>query len=1058
MKYSNTTIRELTARYSRILKKCALLNAVILLGVAFATPAMAATYSDQSGNTGGALYVNDAQSIEAGSSFTNNSAHAGGGIYIGATGDLTLEDGITFDNNRAEAQSVNSPADSGGAIYLIDGAKLTAGNSITFTNNKAVGEQYDYGDAVTGNKGGAIFAEGADVAFGDKAKFEGNEARQSGGAIYNWSNKKDVTLSLGAGSEFHNNTAKEDNGGAIVNFDGSVELAEGAKFSNNTAGKNGGAIANQNYESIADMTIGSGATFTTNKANQGGAIYNTGDMTIASGSTYKKNTAQDGGAIYNTGSMTITDALFGGDTTEVGNKASNYGGAILARCLNDGCTAKTTINSSTFKNNTASLGGALFGWTNSDTVISGSTFDSNTAQFGGAIYTATTMKNIAINDTVFSNNSAESVGAVGIFASGSLNNVTFENNKATNASDDGAGALFLGSVSQTKINNSTFAYNTSAAVGGAIAMRATNLGNNVNADLDVLNSRFTGNKAATKGGAIFSTFYSSDKYVDSVYISESTFDQNEAAQGAAIYNEGVPDKGGNLAVMKIENSTFDGNIASSAGGAIYNAGDGTIHFEGTNTFTNNTANGVKNDIHNEGTLNVAGNLTLDGGITGTGDVVFDAGSSLTATLNTTTILANSVTTNGSNLNLLVANGTADGAYDFVTADSLDQVFKLGDNTLYDLTMGDNGKISVVKKSTDEAAGALTSAGAGTNDAAAIVAITNVETTGNAQADAVLNQITTAAQTGDVETAAGIVKQINPTEAPVLQSVSTNNAVIGAVTNRLAIVGATASAGAQGRSGGDVVVSKLSPWVQGLYNKTHNSQGIGFDAYSQGFAFGVDTDLNDDWTVGVGYAYTATDIKNSLRKTQVYGDNYFVYGQYKPSNWYVNGVINYGHSNYKDIGALTNHYDVDTYGAQVMTGYQWDILNNYAGVRYTYIDTDKYNNGLTEVDTKSSQIATAVIGTKVSKDFTPKQGVTLTPEFRLAATYDFKSDGSSATVGIVGSSASYTVEGERLHRAAVETGIGLTAKIKNLELSANYDASLRSENNTQAVNLKAIYHF
>lgn len=1013
MKYSNTTIRELTARYSRVLKKCALLNAVILLGVAFATPAMAAT-SPQ-------IIVGVGDSQEVSGTHDSYETKADGSIILNS-GTVTIADGSVFSNTGAtntagaiknsgsmiigdNVQITNNSAPTSGAFENTgDDAKLVIGNNVQFTGN-----------TVTQNMGGALANDGSgQITIGDDAKFISNHATGASGAgaaIYQYINQDNSDgssfVKIGNNALFEGNTSTAK--GALTNFDGIVEIGTNAKFSNNTSGTQGGAIANADFTySQASMTIGSGATFTENKANQGGAIYNTGDMTIASGATFTGNEAVQGGAIYNKGTIDIVDATF----SENKATGSGYGGAIFNG------QGVLTVSNSNFSNNNATWDGAAI--SSATSYLSGKSLE-ETRAYWQSINGFDASNKVIINNSIFESNTVDSYsgGALGIYSDATITNSSFVNNNAggndPSTTVDGGGAIYVGGWGRVDIDGSRFDGN-STNIGGAIA--TTHAGIVDDAYVTVKNTEFTGNTATQKGGAI--------------------------ANGLYTFN--------------VENSTFTNNSTNGTGGAIHNMERSTINLSGTNTFSGNMAAGQLNDIHNDGTLNIAGNLTLDGGITGTGDVVFDAGSSLTATLNTTTILANSVTTNGSNLNLLVANGTADGDYDFVTADSLDQAFKLGDNTLYDLTMGDDGKISVVKKSTDEVAGALTSAGAGTNEAAAIVAITNVETTGNAQVDAVLNQITTAAQTGDVETAAGIVKQINPTEAPVVQAVATNGAVLSAVTNRLAIVGTTTSAGAQGRSGGDVVVSKLSPWVQGLYNKTHNSQGIGFDAYSQGFAFGVDTDLNDDWTVGVGYAYTATDIKNSLRKTQVYGDNYFVYGQYKPSNWYVNGVINYGHSNYKDIGALTSHYDVDTYGAQVMTGYQWDILDNYAGVRYTYIDTDKYNNGLTEVDTKSSQIATAVIGTKVSKDFTPKQGVTLTPEFRLAATYDFKSDSSSATVGIVGSSASYTVEGERLHRAAVETGIGLTAKIKNLELSANYDASLRSENNTQAVNLKAIYHF
>lgn len=528
--------------------------------------------------------------------------------------------------------------------------------------------------------------------------------------------------------------------------------------------------------------------------------------------------------------------------------------------------------------------------------------------------------------------------------------------------------------------------------------------------------------------------------------------------GAAIYNKATKTATGEVSgrgIVTVKNTQFNDNTAQGAGGAIYNETNGGISLVGTNVFSGNTANGVANDIYNDGALNIAGNLTLDGGITGNGTIEFAADSTLSATLNTTTILANSVTTNGANLNLSIASGMADGTYDFVTAE-MDQIFTIGDNTLYDLAMTEEGKITVAKKSSEEAAAALTDAGMTGNQTTAVLAITEAGSTGNEQADALLNKITSAAQTGDAATAGALVNELQPLDVPMVQAVATNNAVLSAVTTRMANIGSAAAT--VGRSGGDGRVSKLSPWVEGLYSKTHNSQGAGFDAYSQGFAFGADTDLNEDWTVGIGYAYTATDIKNAVRKTNVYGDNYFAYAQYKPSNWYVNAVLNYGHANYKEQGMMNHKYNVDTYGAQVLTGYEWNILNNYAGVRYTYIDTEKYNNGVTETDTKHAQVATAVIGTKVSKDFTVGKNVVFKPEFRLAGTYDFKSDNSTANVSIVGTPVTYSVNAKRLSRAAVEAGVGLTATVRNLELSLNYDASFRSENNTQAGMFKIKYNF
>lgn len=937
MKYSNTTIRELTAQYSRILRKCALLNAALLLGVIFAVPAMAETSflaeDNQvlSGNY--AAYVN------------TSSTRAGVATIDYGTSGVTVAEGTVFDGNETQASA-------GGAIKALNG--VTIGNDVTFSNNKATGNAWGGGALYVKLAKKGVASGNTTVSIGENVKFSGNKAGLGGALALEYGE-----VSVGAGSEFSGN--KADNGGAIAMWKDaehgdlkSALVLTDVSFKANTATGNGGAIA-IGAES-GTVTVGKNAVFSGNKATNGGAIWNESALTIREGAVFSNN----------------------------GSLASNAGGAIYN-------AGKGTISE-----------------------IKGATFNGNAAQYGGAINNAGIVANelgkITIVSSVFSGNTA--------FNGGALRN-------------QGVASLSGAEVSE---------------------------------------SVFTGNTA--KNGA---AVWNGER--GQMTIDKTTFDSNVATgglgQGGAITNNGT---------LSLSDSVFSNNTADKLGGAIFNDKKGSLTLTGENTFSGNTANGVGNDIYNIGTLTNNGTATLSSGLVNAGTftnnsgasltlggvvelqsalvndgaLTFEKGSSLKVALMDSSALTSIITGSGKvsgDTSLIIENGSTGGS---IKIENDTTKLQLTDNTLYDI-VNENGTITVTKKSAEEAAGTLAAAGASSNEAAAIVAMSGVSTTGNAQADAVLSQVTTAAQSGDVATASALVESIHPTDAPVLQSVSTNTAVLGAVVNRLAVVGGGAPVAAQGRSGGDVV-SKLSPWVQGLYNKTHNSQGIGFDAYSQGFAFGADTDLTDAWTVGLGYAYTATDIKNSAHKTQVYGDNYFIYGQYKPSAWYINGIINYGHSDYKDTGAMTSRYDVDTYGAQIMTGYQWDILDNYAGVRYTYIDVDRYNNGLTEVDTKNSQIATAVIGTKVSKDFTPAKGVVLTPEFRLAGTYDFKADNSKATIGIMGSTASYTIENRRLHRAAVETGVGLTASIRNLELSANYDASLRSESNTQAVNLKAIYHF
>lgn len=71
------------------------------------------------------------------------------------------------------------------------------------------------------------------------------------------------------------------------------------------------------------------------------------------------------------------------------------------------------------------------------------------------------------------------------------------------------------------------------------------------------------------------------------------------------------------------------------------------------------------------------------------------------------------------------------------------------------------------------------------------------------------------------------------------------------------------------------------------------------------------------------------IDGFMRSTDVDTHTAIVYGEYKPSNWYVNGIATYGWSDYEEsknvagVGVKAD-YDVETFGLQAMTGYDMNI--------------------------------------------------------------------------------------------------------------------------------------
>ena len=699
-------------------------------------------------------------------------------------------------------------------------------------------------------------------------------------------------------------------------------------------------------------------------------------------------------------------------------------------------TSNTTISDSTYTNNvregaqTVTNGnfGVIAIVNNGTLTVEKSTFDGNSSGYVGGALGTSLSGSLSISNTAFTNNKAYyDGGAIGNYGGLIISNSFFEGNTShldsngNVVADDtaiGGGAISLGAVSNTtigSISSTTFKNNRTGQSGGAIATRSNKDGDNTNAKLDI-SADFIGNSAVVNGGAINNTFFA----------------DNGLGKGTGVTISG----------------NFTNNSADGLGGAIFNDTLGIITLNGTNVFSGNKAGGVANDIHNLGTLNISGDLTLDGGITGTGSVVFKEGSTLKANLNGSTIVAGSSVTGQT---ALVLEGDANGKT-FKIDGTETNTLTFADNTLYDITADSEAtsgeKTWTVSKKSGEAI--AESLGVSETAAQTVAAMTEAQPTTPA-ASAIVEAITTAAQTGDIATVQELTEKVNPTTTPVVQqqSVAMANQIFNVAGNRM---------GGIGRSGGDIDVT-VGPWIQGLYNKTHNSQGVGFDGYSQGFAVGLDADINEHSLIGFGYGYTATDVKSNGRKTQIYSDNIFLYGKYQPNKWYVSGIANYGHSNYKEAAlGLTSKYNVDTYSAAATVGYQEGIFDNYAGLRYSYITPDSYSNGLTTVEGKNAQVGTAVIGTKISKAYKTDSAV-WKPEVRLAATYDIKSDNSSSIVGIVGGSSTYMVEGKRQKRFAVEAGVGLTTTVaRNLDITLNYDANLRSKQTSQTGAVKLKYSF
>ena len=513
------------------------------------------------------------------------------GIIIAATPAMAVveaTDGVLVNTDITEKYHVNdvdavfdgasaqglTGAKYGGVIEAEGANAHVTINDFTFANNSSV------------STSGAVDNYTSHLSITGSTLFDGNSSGR-GGAVNNWGNG---TLNIDGSVVFNDNTA------AAFVQNGLYKPNGKNYYLQNYYGGLGGALYSNSTATI------SGATFSDNKVKQVLLLAYSdaeGETPLESQNTYM---AGDGGAIYNGGNLTIEDVRF------VGNDAEAWGGAIAT-------------------------GGTL----NIDNAV----FDGNTAKYAGAIIdyldsTGGVSVNGTISNTIFKNNTADEIGGVGLYtrnAVSNFNNVEFNGNKATDGSagSDGSGAMFIGAEARANIQHSVFDGNESAAGAGAIGTRSFALGNDVAAKLDIADSVFANNTAATKGGAINNYLYNDAADDGYVKVTNTTFTSNSAADGGAVYNNigkaGEVLSGGlqQVGKMYFADSDFVNNTASDKGGAIYNEGELTIAAVNKDVlFSGNKASimgmMVDNDIYNTGTLNLnaaAGKtVNLNGGIDG----------------------------------------------------------------------------------------------------------------------------------------------------------------------------------------------------------------------------------------------------------------------------------------------------------------------------------------------------------------------------------------------------------------------------------------------------------
>lgn len=314
----------------------------------------------------------------------------------------------------------------GGAIYNKGTLNL---NSMKISSSKAIndgGAIYNKGKinarkssfaSNTAKQGGAIYNDGSITMT--QCTYDHNSATNLGSVIYSVGKitltqnniTKNTNTAIYIGKNKNNNNIKSSqfisnrgiNGAAIYN-DGLLNVNKNT-FKSNKATKYGGAIYNKGtYNSISSK-------YSNSYAIVGGAIYNKNILYIHTNTYTSNNAKKEGGAIYNKLQTTIKASVF------QSNKVTNQGGAIASNVAKS--QKNLIIESTSFKNNVANIGGAISARGYTKLNIKKSIFTSNK---NNAIFIKTTKTKHTLSNNTFSKNSATRGGA--IYNDGSILTIT----------------------------------------------------------------------------------------------------------------------------------------------------------------------------------------------------------------------------------------------------------------------------------------------------------------------------------------------------------------------------------------------------------------------------------------------------------------------------------------------------------------------------------------------------------------------------------------------------------------------------------------------------------
>ncbi|ALA26163.1 autotransporter outer membrane beta-barrel domain-containing protein [Piscirickettsia salmonis] len=305
-----------------------------------------------------------------------------------------------------------------------------------------------------------------------------------------------------------------------------------------------------------------------------------------------------------------------------------------------------------------------------------------------------------------------------------------------------------------------------------------------------------------------------------------------------------------------------------------------------------------------------------------------------------------------------------------------------------------------------------------------------------------------------------------------------------ISNRLASLQgntALASASMSGIATGSAT-PKHGVWGQAFGNKLEQDaeDGVyGYDANSYGLAFGLDTQLGRNFTLGFALSYANSDVDttgNRNQNTTVKSYQGSVYLGVDVDRFFINGNATYGftQNDYSNVvtgfGTTNAEYNGNLFAFNAEAGY--DIPLNHAltltpmgAASYTYVNNEKYTEtgyAAKTIDSDAIHMIKVGLGARIA--YAVRQGDnTFTPSLQLMAYHTAANQPTStfvfADTGGSPSASGVLAEGTDQDKNSIAATLGLSYEMANhMTVSAQTGYEWESSSKAYGGNLKIRYDF